>query len=64
MSTQLTPLSADIRREAFPVLTSEQINRIRPDVRAGSVKRVASAVGEGSIAISLVHRVLGDLSTS
>ncbi len=28
------------------------------DVRAGSVKRVASAVGEGSIAIQLVHRFL------
>jgi thioredoxin reductase (NADPH) len=28
------------------------------DVRSGSVKRVASAVGEGSIAISFVHRVL------
>jgi thioredoxin reductase (NADPH) len=28
------------------------------DVRAGSIKRVASAVGEGSIAISLVHKVL------
>ncbi|MGH9421800.1 MAG: NAD(P)/FAD-dependent oxidoreductase, partial [Thermoanaerobaculia bacterium] len=28
------------------------------DVRAGNVKRVASAVGEGSIAISFVHRVL------
>ena len=28
------------------------------DVRGGSVKRVASAVGEGSIAISFVHRVL------
>jgi thioredoxin reductase (NADPH) len=31
------------------------------DVRAGNVKRVASAVGEGSIAISLVHRVLAEL---
>ncbi len=31
------------------------------DVRAGNVKRVASAVGEGSIAISLVHRVLAGL---
>ncbi len=29
------------------------------DVRHGSVKRVASAVGEGSIAIQLVHRRLG-----
>jgi len=28
------------------------------DMRAGSIKRVASAVGEGSIAISLVHQVL------
>jgi thioredoxin reductase (NADPH) len=30
------------------------------DVRHGSVKRVASAVGEGSIAIRLVHDHLGD----
>lgn len=28
------------------------------DVRAGNIKRVASAVGEGSIAISFVHQVL------
>jgi serine/threonine-protein kinase len=28
------------------------------DVRAGSVKRVASAVGEGSVAVSFVHQVL------
>src|SRR3989441_1792189 len=28
------------------------------DVRGGSLKRVASAVGEGSIAVALVHRVL------
>ncbi len=30
------------------------------DVRCGNIKRVASAVGEGSIAISFVHRVLAD----
>jgi len=30
------------------------------DVRAGNIKRVASAVGEGSIAISFVHRVLSE----
>ena len=30
------------------------------DVRGGNVKRVASAVGEGSIAISFVHRTLAD----
>jgi thioredoxin reductase (NADPH) len=28
------------------------------DVRAGNIKRVASAVGEGSIAISFVHQAL------
>jgi thioredoxin reductase (NADPH) len=28
------------------------------DVRRGSIKRVASAVGEGSIAVSFVHRTL------
>jgi thioredoxin reductase (NADPH) len=30
------------------------------DVRAGSVKRVASAVGEGSICVQLVHRALAE----
>jgi thioredoxin reductase (NADPH) len=28
------------------------------DVRSGNIKRVASAVGEGSIAVSFVHQVL------
>ena len=28
------------------------------DVRSGNIKRVASAVGEGSIAVAFVHRVL------
>jgi thioredoxin reductase (NADPH) len=31
------------------------------DVRSGNMKRVAAAVGEGSIAISLVHRALAEL---
>ncbi|MEP6906090.1 MAG: NAD(P)/FAD-dependent oxidoreductase, partial [Gemmatimonadales bacterium] len=30
------------------------------DVRAGNIKRVASAVGEGSIAVSFVHQVLAE----
>jgi len=30
------------------------------DVRSGSIKRVASAVGEGSICIQLVHKVLNE----
>jgi thioredoxin reductase (NADPH) len=32
------------------------------DVRAGSVKRIASAVGEGSICIQFVHRALRELA--
>ena len=31
------------------------------DVRAGSVKRVASAVGEGSVVVPAIHRYLGTL---
>jgi len=30
------------------------------DARAGSVKRVAAAVGEGSVCIQLVHKVLAE----
>jgi thioredoxin reductase (NADPH) len=30
------------------------------DVRAGSMKRVAAAVGEGSMAVQFVHRVLAE----
>jgi thioredoxin reductase (NADPH) len=33
------------------------------DVRSGSVKRVASAVGEGSVAIRLIHDYLGGSHT-
>ena len=31
------------------------------DVRAGAMNRVASAVGEGSMAISFVHKYLGEM---
>lgn len=31
------------------------------DVRAGNVKRVASAVGEGAISVHMVHRVLAEM---
>jgi len=30
------------------------------DVRSASVKRVASAVGEGAMAVTLVHRYLSE----
>jgi len=32
------------------------------DVRSGSTKRVATAVGEGSMAVALVHRRLSELA--
>ena len=32
------------------------------DVRIGSVKRVASSVGEGSVVVSDIHRALGETS--
>jgi thioredoxin reductase (NADPH) len=34
------------------------------DVRAGSVKRVANAVGEGSVVVSYVHRYIAAQKTS
>jgi thioredoxin reductase (NADPH) len=33
-------------------------------VRSGSVKRIASGVGEGSITVQFVHRALRDLTVS
>jgi thioredoxin reductase (NADPH) len=34
------------------------------DVRHGSVKRVASAVGEGAVTVQQVHRYLAELRTA
>jgi thioredoxin reductase (NADPH) len=47
-------------RPPYPLETSLPGVFAVGDVRSGSVKRVASAVGEGSIAVSFVHRVLQD----
>ncbi len=44
-------------REPFPLETSLPGVFAGGDVRRGSVKRVASAVGEGSIAVQLVHQL-------
>jgi thioredoxin reductase (NADPH) len=45
-------------REPFLLETSMPGVFAAGDVRHGAVKRVASAVGEGSIAIQLVHRLI------
>jgi thioredoxin reductase (NADPH) len=46
------------RREPFLLESSVPGVFVAGDVRHGSVKRVASAVGEGSIAVQLVHQYL------
>lgn len=45
-------------REPFLLETSAPGVFVAGDVRHGSVKRVASAVGEGSIAVQFVHQYL------
>jgi thioredoxin reductase (NADPH) len=49
------------RREPFHLETSRRGVFAAGDVRANSVKRVASAVGEGSMAIQFVHEYLKEM---
>ncbi len=49
------------RREPFHLETSRRGVFAAGDVRASSVKRVASAVGEGSMAIQFVHEYLKEM---
>jgi thioredoxin reductase (NADPH) len=49
-----------LRRQPYLLETSLPNVFAVGDVRGGSIKRVASAVGEGSIAISFVHKALQD----
>jgi hypothetical protein len=67
-SEGLTDTTAITERTAqmFPRLTSAQIDRIsgngqRRNARGAGVKRVASAVGEGSICIQMAHRTLREM---
>jgi thioredoxin reductase (NADPH) len=48
----------DLEREPYLLETSVPGVFAAGDVRSASIKRVASAVGEGAMAISLVHRYL------
>jgi len=52
--------SADLARPPYLLETSRPGIFAVGDVRADSVKRVASAVGEGSIAVQYIHRVLAE----
>jgi thioredoxin reductase (NADPH) len=51
---------AELSREPYPLETSLPGVFAAGDVRSGSIKRVASAVGEGSMAVRLVHQHLAD----
>lgn len=57
-------LRAQLRMDRDPYLLESSIPGIfvAGDVRHGSVKRCASAVGEGSIAVQFVHQYLANLS--
>ncbi|WP_448608936.1 FAD-dependent oxidoreductase [Geodermatophilus sp. URMC 60] len=54
------PAGWDLDRDPYLLETSLPGVFVAGDVRADSVKRVASAVGEGAMAVTLVHRYLGD----
>jgi len=49
-----------LKRDPYLLETSVPGVFVAGDVRARSIKRVASAVGEGSMAVSLVHQYLVD----
>ena len=49
-----------LSREPFMLETTVPGVFVAGDVRARSIKRVASAVGEGSMAVSLIHEYLAD----
>jgi thioredoxin reductase (NADPH) len=57
------PTDWPLGREPYPFETSRPGVFAAGDVRQGSVKRVAGAVGEGSVAVGSVHRYLADLAT-
>ena len=56
------PPLARMERDPFPLETSLPGVFVAGDVRDQSIKRVASAVGEGSMAVQLVHQYLGGMA--
>lgn len=55
------PKGWSLERDPFLLETSVPGIFVAGDVRHGSIKRVASAVGEGSIAIELIHKYLSNV---
>jgi thioredoxin reductase (NADPH) len=54
------PPAWDVERDPYLLESSIPGVFVAGDVRAQSVKRVASAVGEGALAVTLVHRYLAE----
>ena len=54
------PPSWNLERRPYLLETSVPGIFVAGDVRHGSIKRVASAVGEGSVSVHLIHRYLED----
>ena len=54
------PLAWDLERDPYLLESSIPGVFVAGDVRAQSVKRVASAVGEGALAVTLVHQYLAE----
>jgi thioredoxin reductase (NADPH) len=54
------PLPWPLEREPHPLESSMPGVFVAGDTRHGSIKRVASAVGEGSMAVQLIHQYLGE----
>ena len=54
------PPGWDLERDPYLLESSVPGVFVAGDVRSQSVKRVASAVGEGALAVTLVHRYLAE----
>ncbi len=64
MSGKNRPNNWPLERDPFPLETSLPGVFVAGDVRHGSIKRVASAVGEGAMAVSFVLRYLSKVGGS
>jgi thioredoxin reductase (NADPH) len=60
LETMTPPIQWPLARQPHMLETSLPGVFVVGDVRSGSVKRVASAVGEGSVVVQLVHQVLAE----
>ena len=56
-----TPATWPLERDPYLLETSVPGILAAGDVRHGSIKRVAAGVGEGSMAIAVVHQYLAEL---